>query len=346
MREATLQPAGDTRRSSTSIYGCAVKSHTLDELDRHLVHALQIDGRAPFSRIAEVLGVSDQTIARRYRRLRTTGALRVVGAIDALRVGLVSWAIRLRATPDAAGAVAAALARRPDTFWVHLLSGGTEITCGTLTRTPEERDDLLLQKLPRTGRVSSVTAHALLHLFVGGPIGWAGARSLPPEQAERLRPDPPVPGDEPILLSEADYALLAVLSADGRAGHAELAAATGWSESTVRRRMDQLRRAGVLFYDIDVPAELLGHPVEARLWMSVQPSELVAVGEALAGHPEVAFAAATTGPTNLLVAVTCRNTHHLYRYLTERVGALEGVRHVETAPVIRTVKRAGATVLP
>ena len=47
---------------------------TLDALDLKLLHALQIDGRAPFSRIAEVLGVSDQTVARRFRRLRTTAA--------------------------------------------------------------------------------------------------------------------------------------------------------------------------------------------------------------------------------------------------------------------------------
>src|SRR3954447_5816865 len=39
-----------------------------DELDRRLVHALQIDGRAPFSAIADVLGVSDRTVARRYAR--------------------------------------------------------------------------------------------------------------------------------------------------------------------------------------------------------------------------------------------------------------------------------------
>ncbi|MEV5322939.1 MULTISPECIES: AsnC family protein [unclassified Nonomuraea] len=51
---------------------------TADELDRRLIHALQLDARAPFSRIAEVLGVSDQTVARRYRRLRSAGLLRVV----------------------------------------------------------------------------------------------------------------------------------------------------------------------------------------------------------------------------------------------------------------------------
>jgi DNA-binding Lrp family transcriptional regulator len=41
-----------------------VSSLVPDELDRAIVHALHIDGRAPFSRIASVLDVSDQTVAR------------------------------------------------------------------------------------------------------------------------------------------------------------------------------------------------------------------------------------------------------------------------------------------
>jgi len=39
---------------------------TLDDVDRGLVHALQIDGRAPLRAIATVIGVSENTIARRY----------------------------------------------------------------------------------------------------------------------------------------------------------------------------------------------------------------------------------------------------------------------------------------
>lgn len=45
-------------------------SVTLDPVDLRLLHALQIDGRAAFSRIADVLGVSDRTVARRFGRLR------------------------------------------------------------------------------------------------------------------------------------------------------------------------------------------------------------------------------------------------------------------------------------
>ncbi|XVQ85254.1 Lrp/AsnC family transcriptional regulator [Microbispora siamensis] len=78
------------------------------------------------------------------------------------------------------------------------------------------------------------------------------------------------------------------------------------------------------------------------MWIKVEPRALTTVGAAMAGHAEADVVAATTGPTNLMAGVTCRDTRALYRYLTERVTTLDGVREVETAPVIRTVKRAGA----
>ena len=56
-----------------------VESITVDRLDRQLAQCLTADGRAPFSAIAAVIGVSDQTVARRYRRLRSAGLLRVAG---------------------------------------------------------------------------------------------------------------------------------------------------------------------------------------------------------------------------------------------------------------------------
>jgi DNA-binding Lrp family transcriptional regulator len=320
----------------------------LDELDRGLLHALQVDGRVSFSRVGEVLGVSDQRVARRYRRLRSTGMLRVVGVVDGRRLGYESWAIRLRCTPDAAVPIAEALGRRSDTFWVHLLSGGTEISAGTLQRTASERESLLLSKLARTNRVLSVTAHRTLHTFVGGRVGWQGLAALSPEQVALLaesRVHRRRGEGEQITLGPGDQALLGELSRDGRTGYAELAAATGWSESTVRRRMEQLCSAGALFFDLDVLPALMGYRVEAQLWMSVPPAELDATGRALAGHHEVAFAGATTGPANLTASIVCRDDEALYRYLTDSLGALPAIRHIETAPIIRTVKRAGA-VLP
>jgi DNA-binding Lrp family transcriptional regulator len=316
-----------------------VESGLLDDLDRRLAHALQLDGRASFSVIASVLGVSDQTIARRYRKLRSSGVLRVVGVPEAAPLGQVHWLVRLRCVPDAAAAIAAALARRSDTQWVSLMSGGTEIVCFVRAPLREETDGLLLGQLPRTPRVVSMTAYRLLRRFAGGPAGWPGrSNALSASQVSSLRrssvlaPYHPEPGD---------LGLLAALAHDGRADMSTLSAACGRSESTVRRRLSALRSSGALYFDVEVDAALLGYPLTATLWLTVAPSALESTGRALAGHPQVAFAAATTGPANLVANVGCRDDAALYAYLADDLGGLTGVQQVETAPMIRTLKRFG-----
>ncbi|MET7594118.1 Lrp/AsnC family transcriptional regulator [Streptomyces sp. NPDC004082] len=321
-----------------------MESRSLDELDRRLVHALQLDGRAPLKHVAEVLGVSDQTVARRYRRLRGSGAMRVLGLPDAARFGHIEWLVRVRCTPDTASSVAGALARRDDTSWVSLTAGGTEIVC--LTRAPHRAEgaSLLLQKLPRTPRVVDISAHYLLHTFFGGPTGWHGkTHALTDEEAELLRPrlpEPPPRGVR-VQMREGDSALFAVLASDGRAGYAELATATGWSESTVRRRLEQLREMRALFFDVEIDSALLGYETEIMLWLTVPPADLVSVAEELSRHPEVGFTAATSGQSNLAAIAVFRDIGEFYEYLSTRIGALRSVKHVETAPVLQSIKRAG-----
>ncbi|WP_425394063.1 Lrp/AsnC family transcriptional regulator [Actinokineospora inagensis] len=159
------------------------------------------------------------------------------------------------------------------------------------------------------------------------------------EAIARPRP-PPIPLHlGPVHLDDGGRKLLA---ADGRTGVEQLTTATGWSPTTVRRRMTELRERGVLYLDIDIDARLFGLGPRTLLWLSVAPAHLEEAGAALATHPEIAFAAATTGPTNLYATVVCANHRDLYRYLTTRVAALPAITHIETAPVIRTVKRAAA----
>ncbi len=317
---------------------------TLDGLDRKLVHALQIDGRAPFSRIAAVLGASDRTIARRYRRLRSAGALRVVGLPEAAALGHVDWLVRMRCSPDTALPVAAALARRADTSWVTLVSGGTEITCITRTRSQSAEGELLLQKLPRTPRITVVSAHCMLR-GVAGLHGWPGRTdALDAAQIAALRPAP-VGGAAADRPTVADNQLLAALARDGRATLPALAAATGWSETTVRRRLDELCRDGVLYFDVEIEPALLGYAAEAMMWLTVAPAALTATTRALATHPQIAYAAATTGPANVAASVICRDLHELYDYIAGDIGALPGVTSVETAPVVRRVKSGGTLLV-
>jgi DNA-binding Lrp family transcriptional regulator len=315
-----------------------MESSTLDLIDERIVHSLVVEPRAPFRAIAEVAGVSPQTAARRYRRLQEIASLRVLGRVAAPRVGWVNWYLRLRCVPGAATAVATALARRDDTSWVVLASGGTEVICGLQARSPAQRDELLLDGLPATRRVTSLTAHSLLHNY-SQPAWPRLTQQLTETDCDKLRQAlSQTPGHLPAPLDTNDERLLDALGRDGRATNASLADTLGWHESTIRHRVAELRRAGILTFDIDIDPVAFGMDAHVMLWASVDPTQLDTVGAAMSEHTEVPFVSATTGPTNLMAALACTDTDHLHAYLTQQLPALPGVGTIETTPLIRLIK--------
>ncbi|AYG82119.1 hypothetical protein DWB77_04289 [Streptomyces hundungensis] len=314
---------------------------TLDELDHCIIHALRIDGRAPFSRIAEVLGVSTQTVARRYGRLSSELSLRVVGVVNPRQPSAGKWILRLTASPNTAQNVAQSLARRDDTAWVRLMSGGTEI-CFVMNSAAHHT--LLFREIPRVASIAEVSAHRLLHTYLGGPTAWQGhTAALTDGQQEQLRRtcDAVDTPDEPKFrasLPQADWHLLAALQRNGRISYTDLAAETGQSSSTITRRLAALQAGGMLTFDVEISAEVYGVTTQALLWMSVAPSHLNQVANTLIQHKELAFLASTTGPTNLVALVLCRTPSELHEYLAHRLSALDSIRMLETSPVQRTLK--------
>ncbi len=280
-----------------------------------------------------MLDVSERTLARRYRRLLDTGGLRVTGVADTGRVGHAEWLVRLRVRPEATVALARALAGRADTAWVTIIAGGAELVC--LFRVP---GDAPLPELARHPAVGTVDAHRVLRHVM--QRRWQGRMSaLSTEQSTALRApaaDPPAP----VAPSELDQRLIPALAADGRATYPRLARAVGWSESAVRRRVEELRDARVLGFDVEIDPALFGFTVQSLLWLTVAPAHLLAVATALADDPEAAFVAATTGPHNLLACVVCHDADALFRYTTERLGALRGIDRMEIGPISGYTKRA------
>lgn len=335
-----------------------------DRLDRQLLHALRINGRAPFRQIAEVLGSSEQTVARRYRRLREAGIVRVLVLPAPAGPGL-EWFVRIGVRPGAATKLADALARRADVSWLSICSGGAEIVCVSQPSSTAQRDALLLDRLPRTSYVTSLVSHAILHPFSRGVEEHWTAFAEPFDAAQRAMLGEPQaahsergadgrgngrdrqtrgPNGAGHRLTPRDQPLIAALREDGRASYAQLAARTGWSAATVARRLDALLGAGALQIEVDLASDLLGFPTLATLWTTVAPAHLDEVGWRVARLPQTGFAAAVSGSANLAVSVVCRDSGELYRYLSEAIGVIPAVQAVELSPVIQRVKQHGSVM--
>jgi DNA-binding Lrp family transcriptional regulator len=323
-------------------------SGALDELDRQIVRALQLSPRAPFRRIGEALGVSEQTIARRYRALHRAGVLHVIATVDPTALGESDWIVRIRSRPEATLDLGRALGQRSDIAWVSVSAGGAELVCAVRSHSREAREQLLIDRLPRTSAVLDLSASVILRHFVGGSASdWLGVhdvltaaqeRALQTELPRRTRPE----GVH--TLEPSDYAMLDVLGRDGRASYATLAKAAGTSEARATRRLNTLLRAGVVYLDIDLAGAALGFPTTAYLWLAVAPARLDDACRTIATHGEAPFVAAISGRANVVVSVTCRSLDHLYRYVTERVGPIDGVQSIEVSPVLRRMKQGGTLV--
>jgi DNA-binding Lrp family transcriptional regulator len=235
--------------------------------------------------------------------------------------------------------VAAALARRADTVWVDVLSGGDEISAIFFLDGPDTRNALLLRDLPATGAVDSWTVHTLLHVFPTA-FRWTGGL-LSSQEVARLAADPLAAPATPTARQSIDTALIAALTENGRATYTELARHTGTTALTVRRRLDALVRGQVLRVATEVDLALLGAHTEALLWITVRPGALAETAQTLSAHPQVRFTAATTGPTNLLVALAAAGLSALYDFLIDTVGPLGQITSIDTTPLLATIKRTG-----
>lgn len=318
---------------------------TMHALDGQILHALQLSPRASFRRIAEVIGVGEQTVARRYRALRRDGVLRVVGVVNPRVYGECQWIVRVHAKPDDLQRLAEALVRRPEVTHANVLSGGTELVC--VVRAPlGDAGDGLLHRLPRTSAVLDMRVDLALHVF-GAPTGahWTGyGHLLDADQIKALPPLEHAGPDRPAAPTADDQPLLTALAEDGRVSDSALAALTGWSPSRVKRRLATLQAADTLAFDLDVLPERLGFALNALIWVSTTPRHLTSVAEQIVRHDEVPSVTAVSGRANLMVVVICRDAQDLFRYLAERLAAVEHIEAYTVSVRSKRLKQVGSLI--
>jgi DNA-binding Lrp family transcriptional regulator len=323
-------------------------SFVIDELDAQILHALQLAPRVSFRRIAGVVEATEQTVARRYHRLRRDGVVRVVGLQNRWVDGEASWVCRMRAAPDRIPQLADALVRRPDVSHANVLVGWNDLVCVIRAPLGEDREDLLLQLLPRTASVTDIAIDLLLHTF-GDPARapWTGyGHTLSDRQSKEILADrtAPVSWDQRSIPTAEDRPILEALAEDGRTPQSKLAALTGWSVARVGRRIAALEACGALHYDVDLLPERLGHQLSAMLWLTVAPKDVHRVGEGIAAHDHIAFVGATSGSKNVMAIAICRDTDDLYRYLSEQLGQIAEILSYEVNIRTQRLKQHGSLV--
>lgn len=310
-------------------------TESLNPLQRRIVGALQVDGRATWRKIARVLGEPERSVARYGAALLESGSV-TVAAIENRSGTIVAT---FSCTPGAARMTCESLAQRADTTYSYLITGPDDVV--TELHYNGDPADVLTMQLPATPGLARYSTYPVLKYFKT-IRGWrAGGLT---EAEERALADPFGPDrtswehTEPP--EETDQAIIDVLKADGRARLEFIARQVGLSESSVARRMERILGDTRATIRTLVEPGLMGLPVEAQLWVQTTPQLIDRLGTELATAPQVRYAAAIAGDYQLLVDVTMRNQGDLYRFISDsRWG--ESITRVRTAMVIGARKRGG-----
>jgi Lrp/AsnC family transcriptional regulator for asnA, asnC and gidA len=153
----------------------------LDEVDRRIIEALQVEGRRPYKRIAAEIGVSEGAVRYRVQRLEDAGILQVVGIADPLRIGFNTMAlVGVRVRPGTMEHVCRELAALPQASYVAMVTGSFDVFVEAICRDPEDFRRFLTEDLHAIDGVLGAESFIILELHKLA-YGWgvASADSAP-----------------------------------------------------------------------------------------------------------------------------------------------------------------------
>lgn len=317
----------------------------LDELDRGVVHALQIHPRAPWTLVGDVLGVNPVTVARRWQRLEEAGLAWVTAypRLSDSRI-VVTGIVEVDTEPGVAEEVARALAAEHVVANVKITAGGRDIVTAVQTRDLDELAHLTTRLFQQTPGVRATRTHVSTGVPTEGSR-WR-LRSLDAAQCARIEAShasdiPPDTATGPSAPWDSlDAHLLELLSSDGRMSIRALATATGVGLTTVRRRLQSLLASRVSLR-CDLARPLSGWPLSAVYFASVPAQYLEETSRVLSSVREVRSCAITAGPHNLVIDVWLRalaDVHTFEAHLSRRLPRLV---IDDRSVVLRTVKHMG-----
>jgi Lrp/AsnC family transcriptional regulator for asnA, asnC and gidA len=144
----------------------------LDDLDKSIIKALQMDGRRPYAQIGRELKVPEATVRQRAERLISRGVVQVVGVTDPLAMGFGQPAfIGLHVDGGRIEAVAEAVAALDEVTYVVITAGRFDMICEVVCEDNEHLLRVLADQLAKVEGIRSTETMVELR-FVKESYRW------------------------------------------------------------------------------------------------------------------------------------------------------------------------------
>ena len=135
------------------------------------------------------------------------------------------------------------------------------------------------------------------------------------------------------MIDNMDKQILEVLKNNARMPFMEIAKKLKISESTVRKRVNDLEENGVIKkYSAIVEPAKLGYGSVAIVGIDVQPEKFLSVAKKLTEYDNVKFVSTSTGDHMIMTEIWMEKSSELRDFITNTIEKMDGV--TRTCPAI------------
>ena len=135
-------------------------------------------------------------------------------------------------------------------------------------------------------------------------------------------------------IDNLDLKIVNLLLENGRLSATEIARQIkDASERVVRYRIDRMIEENVIRISAVVNPKALGLDIYADIWIEVESDKILEVAKKLAENENVTYVASSLGENDVSIQVVAKDTEEIYRFVTEVVRKIPGVKKTVTSIV-------------
>jgi len=156
----------------------------LDDIDRAIILHLQYDGRAPYTRIAEDLDITEGSVRRRVKRLVDEGIMQIVAIVEPHELGLSeAGMIGINVQAQRMEEVAEAISKLPEVSYLFQAAGEFDLFAEVFCQNRQHFVSFLNNKLQKIPGVERTQSFLILKMH---KLSYRWGNAEPPNSFDRV----------------------------------------------------------------------------------------------------------------------------------------------------------------
>lgn len=286
-----------------------------DDISFKIMLELSRDGRCSNAKLAQRLGISVLTVAKRREALIREGVVAIKAVPNPVKMGYQAQAfigldVDLRKTDS----ICAQLMDNSHVNLALTIFGRFDVLLLVYFREWGMLQSFIKEELPRIDGVNHVATFLVSEIK---------------KRYQGMFPDN-LSTSKPKQIDEIDHKLIKELIRDGDPKYAELAKKLGISTSTVSRRVASLIKEDIIrILAIPNPAKL-GYSANAFVFLQADLAKVDKICDQLSDYPEVNVVMKLMNDYEIMFSINSPNPETLFEFIKSRVANIDGVLNTET----------------